>query len=71
MTAKAPLVVIRGEATDDEVAAVVTVLQAVATAARTSAEPAPPRSTWADPARMHRTAHHAGPGGWRASALPR
>jgi hypothetical protein len=67
-----PLVLIKGDATDEEVAALVAVLQGLASAASASAsEPAVPRSTWAAPARQVRTPHHAGPGGWRASALPR
>ena len=65
-----PLVLIRGDATDKEVAALVAVLQGIAASAHAS-EPAVPRSTWAAPARQVRTPHHAGPGGWRASALPR
>ena len=68
-----PLVLIKGDATDEEVAALVAVIQglAAASAATTTGEPATPRSTWASPARQVRTPHHAGPGGWRASALPR
>jgi hypothetical protein len=67
-----PLILIRGDATEAEVAALVAVVQGLA-AASASAAPAPaaPRSTWASPARQVRTPHHAGPGGWRASALPR
>ena len=30
-----------------------------------------PRSRWSSPARMVRTTHPHGPGGWRASAFPR
>jgi hypothetical protein len=67
-----PLVLIKGDATAEEVAALVAVLHGLASAAASSAsEPAAPRSTWAAPARMVRAPHHSGPGGWRASALPR
>jgi hypothetical protein len=68
-----PLVVIKGDATDEEVAALVTVVQAMAAAgaaAAASARPAP-RSSWADPARAVRTPLPQGPGAWRASGLPR
>ena len=68
-----PLVLVKGDATDEEVAALVAVLTAVAaaSAAAGSTGERPPRSVWASPARSVRTAHHAGQGGWRASALPR
>ena len=67
-----PLVLIKGDATYEEVAALVAVLQGLAAASsQAPSEPATPRSTWASPARQVRTPHHAGPGGWRASALPR
>ncbi|HET6561403.1 MAG TPA: acyl-CoA carboxylase epsilon subunit [Marmoricola sp.] len=63
---------IRGEATEAEVAALVAVVQGLAAAASLAAtEPAVPRSTWASPARQVESPFHAGPGGWRASGLPR
>ena len=69
-----PLVVIRGDATEEEVAALVAVLQGVAGAAAATAAAAdgPTEvSAWAAPARKVRVSHPHGPGGWRASALPR
>ncbi len=68
-----PLVSIKGDATAEEVAALVAVLQGVAAASAAAAAAAeqPTRSAWAAPARGVRTPHHAGLGGWRASALPR
>jgi hypothetical protein len=68
-----PLLLIRGSATDAEVAALVAVLQAHASAAAASAaEPeAVPVSSWAAPERKLRVTHPHGPGGWRASGLPR
>ena len=68
-----PLVVIKGDATEEEVAALVAVLQGVAsaTAAAAASEQPTAKSAWAAPARAVRTPHHAGHGGWRASALPR
>ena len=73
MTEQPPLVLIKGDAGDEEVAALVAVLQGLASsaAAAAAAEEPSARTVWAAPARAVRTAHHAGPGGWRASALPR
>ncbi len=59
--------VVRGEPTDEELAALTVTLTALA-----GGEPAParaPRSTWATP--RLRTALHPGPGAWRASTWPR
>ncbi|TEX49371.1 MAG: hypothetical protein B7C55_12995 [Actinomycetales bacterium mxb001] len=62
-------VVIRGNPTPDEVAAVVAALaimrQARATRARRR------RSLWALPSRQTRPRLNPGPGAWRASAFPR
>jgi Acyl-CoA carboxylase epsilon subunit len=62
--------VIRGDATPEEVAAVVAALLARAAASDEppSARPAP--SAWADPARLLRRPVHAAPDAWRRSALP-
>ncbi len=66
-----PLVVVRGDATAEEVAALVAVLGAfAAAAAAVPAAPAVP-SQWAAPGRRVRGPHRHGPGAWRASALPR
>jgi hypothetical protein len=66
-----PLVVVSGEATVEEVAALTAVVAALG-AARTSAGAAPaPVSQWAARSRQLRGPHVAGPGGWRASMLPR
>jgi hypothetical protein len=65
--------VVHGDATAEEVAALVTALAAVA-AARAGAErpePAKPASAWTDRSRLLRSAVHPSPGGWRRSALPR
>jgi hypothetical protein len=68
--ARGPLFAIRGDATPEEVAALVAVLQGVAAAS--AAPPAPrPRSQWASPARGVRPSLVSAPGGWRASGLPR
>ena len=67
---RAPLLrVVRGEPTAEELAALVAVV-----AARATGEGGPGaarRTAWNDPARLVRTPVHVGPGGWRASALPR
>ena len=66
-----PLVVVRGEPNDEEVAALTAVVAALATRASAAAPQHRPVSQWASRARLVRGAHVAGPGGWRASGLPR
>ena len=61
--------VVRGEPTAEELAALVAVIAARAAAA--PAEPPARRTSWNDPGRLVRRPVHPGPGGWRASALPR
>jgi hypothetical protein len=65
------LQVIRGDATAEEIAALVATLSAVA-AARASAasagDRAKPVRNWNNPARLLRTPVHPSPGGWRRSA---
>jgi hypothetical protein len=62
--------VVRGEPTDEELAALTVTLAAVASAG--GGEPAPrPRSAWNDPAARLRTQLSPGPGAWRASTWPR
>jgi hypothetical protein len=62
------LVLVRGEATAEEVAALVAVLQA-----RPPATHAPPPvvAEWSAPHRKVRVTYPHGRGGWRSSALPR
>ena len=68
-TEDAPVLrVVTPDATPEEVAALVAVFAALGGAPE--AAPAP-RSEWAAPARRMATAHPHGPGGWRASGLPR
>jgi len=64
--------VVHGDATPEEVAALVAALAAVATArAGAAAEDKPNRlSAWTDRSRLLRPAVHPSPGGWRKSALP-
>jgi hypothetical protein len=60
--------VVRGNPTDEEVAALVAVLSALGGGAD---DPSPARqSAWGSPARAVRAPLSAGPGGWQASALP-
>jgi Acyl-CoA carboxylase epsilon subunit len=61
--------VVRGAPTDDEVAALVTVVAALASRRSDAAEP--PRSPWRNRARNIRPPIGPGPGAWRASGLPR
>jgi hypothetical protein len=61
--------VVRGEPTDEELAALTVVLAAVAAP---SAEPPPlPRSAWNDPVARLRRPLAVGPGAWRTSTWPR
>lgn len=64
-----PLRLVRGDATPEEVAALLAVLSA---ASGGDAEPAPrPTSRWAARADLVRRPLRPGPGAWRASARPR
>jgi len=60
--------VVKGDATPEEVAALVAVIAALGSGA-TQAKPTI-RSTWADPAHRMRTPLPHGPGAWRSSGLP-
>ena len=70
VTAPSPVLrVIRGDATPEEIAAVVAVLLSRAAAdAPSPARPAP--SAWADRSRLLRRPVHPGPDAWRRTALP-
>jgi hypothetical protein len=74
VTAGAPyLSVVRGDASAEEIAAIVATLTAVAaarSAAATPAEEPPVTHDWNSRARLLRTPVHAAAGGWRRSALP-
>ena len=65
--------VVRGDATPEEIAALVTALMSIA-AARSGtpdgADRQPARSNWNAPARRLRPPLHPAPGAWRTSALP-
>jgi hypothetical protein len=65
-----PLLVIRGDATDEEVAALTAVLQAMAAGSTASGPSRRARPEWSSPRRSHRRPLSQGPGGWRASSLP-
>ncbi len=69
--ARPPLVVVRGEANEEEVAALTAVVAAIAGQASVPPPSPRPRSQWASRARQVRSPHVAGPDGWRASGLPR
>ena len=69
-TPEPPLLrVVRGEPTAEELAALVAVVSS--RAASGMGVPDVRRSAWYDPRRLTRPPIHPGPGGWRASALPR
>jgi hypothetical protein len=66
----APLLrIVSPDATPEEVAAVVVAVRALASAG--SPPPVRRRPEWSSPQRAVRAALPSGPGGWRASALPR
>jgi Ser/Thr protein kinase RdoA (MazF antagonist) len=60
--------VIRGDATPEEIAAVVAALLSLASVADAAPPPAP--SAWADRSRLLRRPQFPGPDAWRRSALP-
>ena len=61
------LKVIRGDATAEEIAAVVAVLAAMRGTSRPLGRPVP---AWSAHRHQVRVTHRHGPGGWRASSLP-
>jgi Acyl-CoA carboxylase epsilon subunit len=64
--------VIRPDATDEEIAALVAVIAAGAGSGRDSqADAQIPTSAWSDRAAALRRTHRPGPGAWRASAWHR
>jgi hypothetical protein len=62
--------VVRGEPSDEELAALTVVLAAVA-APPPAPDGPPTRNRWSDPAVRFRPPLHPGPGAWRASTWPR
>ncbi|HEU5420748.1 MAG TPA: acyl-CoA carboxylase subunit epsilon [Streptosporangiaceae bacterium] len=62
--------IVAGQPTPEETAAVVVVFSALASQLPPGL-PAPARSQWAARSRLLREPVSPGPGGWRASALPR
>ncbi|GAA3095153.1 acyl-CoA carboxylase subunit epsilon [Pseudonocardia yunnanensis] len=62
--------VVRGEPTDEEVAALTVVLAAAAAPAVMTA-PAAVRDRWSEPAARLRVPLHPGPGAWKTSTWPR
>jgi hypothetical protein len=64
------LVIVRGNPSAEEIAALVAVLSA-RTASAGATKPRTLRSEWSSRSRLVREPLTRGPGGWRASALPR
>lgn len=60
-----------GDASAEEVAALVAVLQGVAAGAAAAGPDRQPAPEWSAPHRLVRSSYPSGPGGWRSSALPR
>ena len=65
-----PLLVIRGDASAEEVAALVVALRATTASRAAPGTGHTPASQWSAPRRRLRGPHSPGPGAWRASALP-
>jgi hypothetical protein len=63
------LKLVRGNATEEELAALVAVLAAMGN--HQEEQPPRPGPEWAAPHRKTRTTLPHGPGGWRSSGLPR
>ncbi|MDQ4102393.1 MAG: acyl-CoA carboxylase subunit epsilon [Actinomycetota bacterium] len=59
--------IVHGEPLDEELAALIAVIAALADAA--AAEPPAPCSAWTDPAHRLRISLYTGPGAWRVSLL--
>ena len=75
-----PVRLVRGNASPEELSALIAVVVVLnAAGSDGSGQPdrplpgsgAYPRSEWSSPARMVRTTHRHGPGGWQASVSPR
>jgi hypothetical protein len=62
--------VVRGDPTDEEVAALTVVLAAVAATPGATSAPAV-RDRWSDPVTRFRVPLHPGPGAWKTSTWPR
>ena len=71
LTPPPDLVIVKGDPTDEEIAAVVAVLFARAAPAEPPAPRPVTRSEWSAGSRRLRAPLVRGPGAWRASALPR
>ena len=70
VSAPAPVLrVIRGDATPEEIAAVIAVVLS-RSALHLGVPPRPTPSAWADRSRLLRRPVFPGPGAWRRSALP-
>ena len=63
--------IVKGEPTEQELAALVTVVAARTTGGVESEGEQQPRSAWGDPAHAVRPVPRHGPDGWRRSAFPR
>ncbi|MBA4083487.1 MAG: acetyl-CoA carboxylase biotin carboxyl carrier protein subunit [Kytococcus sp.] len=64
-----PRIEVLGDASPEQVAALVAVLSGLGGGAEEA--PAGPPSAWTDRSRLVRPAVHPSPGGWRLSGLPR
>ncbi|MDP4676898.1 MAG: acyl-CoA carboxylase subunit epsilon [Actinomycetes bacterium] len=67
----APSFIVRGGATDEEIAAVTGALSVLSFQQRPSDANPKPRPLWNSPGRQIRSRTFAGPSAWQASSLPR
>lgn len=67
-TSRPTLRIVRGDATPEEIAAIVALLGARSGGSTEQAKPARPVGGWADPRRLARPPIHTGPGAWRTAA---
>jgi hypothetical protein len=68
--ATADVIVLRGEPTAEELAAVTVVIDALTAPTAPPVSGPPPRSLWSQRDRLVRPALRPGPGAWRANGLP-
>jgi hypothetical protein len=71
VTERPRLRVVRGEPSEEELAALTAVVLAVSAGEGDNPPPSARPSAWADRSVLLRRAPHPGPGAWRASALSR
>jgi len=67
----APSIIVRGGATDEEIAAVTAAISVISSQQQSGDANPQPRPLWNSPGRQIRSRTFAGPSAWQASSLPR